>query len=404
MKNKIELKKYLFKVLIFSLCLLSLFLIINIYEYQIYTDNFNNKINNIVDTLQNKYPDLTEKEIVEILNSEGNNESKILKKYGISLSDKSIVVENEKKHKEFLIIDTIILIFGIFSLVSLFIMYLRKRDKVISDITKYIEELNKKNYSLKIDSNSEDELSILKNEIYKTTVMLKETAENSKRDRKNLKSSLEDISHQLKTPLTSILVMLDNLIDDSDMDKETREDFIRDIKRNITNINFLVQSILKLSKFDANTINFIKEKKLLKDIVNEAIKNVSTLCDLKNIKLNIKGDPNAKITCDFMWQVEALTNIIKNCVEHSSINSKIDIFYEQNNAYSMIIIKDYGDGIDEDEISHIFERFYKGKNSSPDSIGIGLALSKTIIENDNGVVVAESDETGTKFIIKYFSL
>ena len=96
MKNKIELKKYLFKVLIFSLCLLSLFLIINIYEYQIYTDNFNNKINNIVDTLQNKYPDLTEKEIVEILNSEGNNESKILKKYGISLSNKSIVVENEK--------------------------------------------------------------------------------------------------------------------------------------------------------------------------------------------------------------------------------------------------------------------------------------------------------------------
>ena len=404
MKNKIELEKYLFKVLILSGCLLSLFLIINIYEYQTYTDNFNSKINNIVDTLQNKYPDLTEKEIVEILNSEGNNESKILKKYGISLSDKSIVVENDKKHHEFLIFNMIILAFGILSLISLFIMYLRKRDKDISDITKYIEELNKKNYSLKIDSNSEDELSILKNEIYKTTVMLKETAENSKKDRKNLKTSLEDISHQLKSPLTSILVMLDNLIDDPDMDKETREDFIRDIKRNITSINFLVQSILKLSKFDVNTITFIKQKILIKDIINEAEKNVSTLCDLKNINLNIKGDNNAKITCDFMWQVEAITNIIKNCVEHSSINSKIDILYEQNNAYSMIKIKDYGDGIDENEISHIFERFYKGKNSSLDSIGIGLALSKTIIENDNGVVVAQSDETGTKFIIKYFSL
>lgn len=404
MKNKIEFKKYLFKVLIVSVCLLLLFLVINIYEYQIYTNNFNSKINNIIDTLQNKYPDLTEKEIVEILNSEGNNKSKILKKYGINLSDKSIVVENEKKHYEFLIFNIIILTFGILFLVSLFVIYLRKRDKDINDITKYIEELNKKNYSLKIDSNSEDELSILKNEIYKTTVMLKETAENSKKDRENLKTSLEDISHQLKTPLTSILVMLDDLIDDPNMDKETREDFIRDIKRNIININFLVQSILKLSKFDANTINFTKEKKLVKDIVNEAIKNVSTLCDLKNIKLNIKGDNQVKIICDFMWQVEAITNIIKNCVEHSSINGKIDIFYDQNNAYSMIIIKDYGDGIDEHEIAHIFERFYKGKNSSSDSIGIGLALSKTIIENDNGVVVAESNETGTKFVIKYFNL
>ncbi len=404
MKNKIELKKYLLKVLFVSICLLLLFLVINIYEYQEYSKNFNNKISNIVDTLQEKYPNLTEKEIIEILNSEGSGESKTLNKYGMGINNKSIVIENDKKYHQFLILNTAILALGIFILILLFIMYLKKREKDINDITEYIKELNKKNYSLKIDSNSEDELSILKNEIYKTTVMLKEIADNADKDKINLKKSLEDISHQLKTPLTSILVMLDNLNDDPDMDKDIREDFIRDIKRNVTNINFLVQSILKLSKFDANTIKFIKTEKLLKDIIDESSKNVSTLCDLKNIKLNIKGDDNAKITCDFMWQVEAIINIIKNCVEHSPLNSQIDILYEQNNIYSLIEIRDYGEGISKKDIKHIFERFYKGENSAPDSVGIGLALSKTIIENDNGLISVKSDKTGTKFVIKYFNL
>ena len=129
-----------------------------------------------------------------------------------------------------------------------------------------------------------------------------------------------------------------------------------------------------------------------------------TLCDLKNIKVNIKGESDATIFCDFMWQVEAITNIIKNSVEHSHLNSQIDILYEKNNAYSKIIIKDYGLGIDKKELHHIFERFYKGKNSSIDSIGIGLSLAKTIIEHDNGVIDVESQQTGTQFIIKYFNL
>jgi len=91
-----------------------------------------------------------------------------------------------------------------------------------------------------------------------------------------------------------------------------------------------------------------------------------------------------KINCDFKWQVEAITNILKNCVEHSYDGSKIDIDYEQNNIYTKIEIKDYGIGIDEKDLPHIFERFYKGKNSSNDSVGIGLALAKSIIKENNG--------------------
>ena len=232
--------------------------------------------------------------------------------------------------------------------------------------------------------------------------MLKESAENSNQDKINLKKSLEDISHQLKTPLTSILILLDNLIDDQNMNIETRNDFLTDIKREIININFLVQSILKLSKFDANTIHFIKEETTLNKIIKEAVKNVSTLCDLRNIKIEINGDEDAKIICDAKWQIEAITNILKNSIEHSQDNHKIVVKYEKNNIYSNIEIQDYGEGISKKDLKHIFERFYKGENASKDSIGIGLALSKTIIEEDNGTISVESNENGTKFTIKYY--
>ena len=268
-----------------------------------------------------------------------------------------------------MVLNITILILSFIFLILIFLKYNKSKDKEIGEITKYIEEINKKNYTLHIDEISEDELSILKNEIYKTTVMLKENADNSIKDKKDLKNSLEDISHQLKTPL-----------------------------------NFLVQAILKLSKFDSNTINFIKEKISVKSIIDKCLQNVSTLCDLKNIKIEVVRNENATLYCDYMWQVEAITNIIKNCIDHSKKGSKVIIKYGQNNVYSFINIQDFGDGISKKDLPHIFERFYKGKNASSDSIGIGLALSKTIIEEDNGNISVDSDSNGTKFEIKYFNL
>lgn len=287
-------------------------------------------------------------------------------------------------------------------MILIFLYFNKKKDKEINKITKCMEEINRRNYKLEIDDISEDELSILKNEIYKTTIMLKEAAENSNKEKLELKDSLSDISHQLKTPLTSILIILDNLIDDPEMDKDIREDFIKDIKREINGINFLVQSILKLSKLDTNTINFIEDEIELNKIVIEAIKNVSMLSDLRNVNVNLKIKSNSVIKCDFKWQVEAISNILKNCIEHSNENSDVIVIIEDNKVYSKIIIKDNGGGIAKEDLPHIFERFYKGKNATSDSIGIGLSLAKTIIEKDNGTISVQSSDKGSIFEIKYF--
>lgn len=404
MSNKIELKKSIIISLVITIIFSIFMAIINIYEYKEYTKNFNKNIASIIDVIQSKYPEISTDEIIGILNSEKIPQNNSLKKYGIDLEKNTVILENNKINNKFIKIEIILLITTSVSLLIVFILYERKQDKEIDKITKYLEAINDKNYTLKIDENSEEELSILKNELYKVTVMLRENASNTLKDKINLKRALEDISHQLKTPLTSILIILDNLIDNPEMDYQTRVEFLHDLKRETTRIQSLIQSILKLSKFDSNTVQFIKQDIYLKQIIDEAIKNTGSLADLKNIKINVEGNKKIKLNCDLLWQIEAITNILKNCIEHSKENTQIDIKYNNNSVYSYITITDYGEGISKEDLPHIFERFYRGKNSSNESIGIGLSLSKTIIESNNGIVSVESNSDKTIFIIKYFKI
>lgn len=404
MNNKIQLKSYLPKTGIVSVILLMIFIFTCNYEYRVYTNNFNNKIGEIVTKILEKYPNINESEIISILNNDENNSVELFEKYGIDLDTQSILIENDNYYKKFIILKVIFFIVIIFSFLFLFLMYNKRRNKSIESITRYLEQINKKNYDLNIESNSEGQLSILKNEIYKTTVMLKEVANNSKLDKLNLKKSLEDISHQLKTPLTSILIILDNLIDDENMNVEMRNDFIKNIKREIMNINFLVQEILKLSKFESNTIEFIKKDIEIKEIIKSSIDNVLLLCDLKNIEIIVEANNYYKIKCDYRWEIEAITNILKNCIEYSENGQKIIINFQQNNIYFMIKIKSFGKMIDKKDLPHIFERFYRGKNSNSEGIGIGLALSKAIINEDNGTIDVFSNKKETTFIIKYYRI
>ncbi len=259
-----------------------------------------------------------------------------------------------------------------------------------------------KNYQLDIDDNSEDELSNLKNELYKITIMLKEESENSKKDKENLKISVQDISHQLKTPLTSISIMLDNIKENPNMDEKIKQKFIFEISKQIEWINWLVISMLKLSKLDANVVEFNSDKININQLMSDIIKNLEIPIEIRNQNIIINGTRENFFIGDYKWQQEAITNIIKNCIEHNKDNGNIFINHEENNLYTKISIRDEGEGISKEDLRHIFERFYKGKNSSENSVGIGLALAKSIIEKDNGMITCKSEiGNGTEFVIKY---
>ena len=395
MKNK-TIKKYILSLIILLIFNVSLIFILNRYEYKMYTKNYNDKINSIISNIKNKYPNIEESDIIEIINNEEDSED-ILSKYGIDS-----ITKNNKVNNKIRIISLIIIITFDSLIILIFYLYDKNKSKKIKEITKMISKINNRQFDIDINDFNEGELSILKNEISKTTIMLRQVADNSVKDKLNLKDSLGDISHQLKTPLTSITIMIDNILDSPDMNEKTRKKFLINIKREILNINFLVMSLLKLSKFDANVVKFNKESVYLKDIIIESIKNVSMIKELKNITIKVSGDDNIKLLCDFKWQVESITNILKNSIEHTSEYGTVEVNYSENKLYTRILIKDNGKGINSDDLPHIFDRFYKGKNGSDDSFGIGLSLSKTIIEKEGGsITVKSTPNIGTIFTIKY---
>lgn len=367
-------------------------------------EKVNDVIVNIVGTIKQEYPDLEDEKIIKILNDEENNAIKgigTLQRYGINTEEVYAIDGLKDEKKEILLTSSISIISLTIIVTILIINYKNKKSKKIENIINYIEEINKKNYNLKIEENTEDELSNLTNELYKITIMLKEQAELSKKDKNVLQMSLEDISHQIKTPLTSISIMLDNIKENPQMDLHTRQEFIYEISRQIEWINWLVISLLKLSKLDSNTVDFRHEEINAENLINNVIKNLAIPLDIKQQSVIVTGN-NETFIGDYNWELEALTNIVKNCIEHTPENKKIYINCEKNNFNTKIVIRDEGNGIDREDIKHIFERFYKGKNSSENSVGIGLALSKSIIEKDNGYILCASEVgKGTTFEIKY---
>lgn len=376
-------------------------------QYKKITTIANQKIAEIIGTIIKEDPEIDTRTIMKTLNSKQDTEEyqkgqEELKKYGININEANSIIAVQNQMKQNLVLNIIlIIVFSILWMAVIFV-YLRKRDRKINQITQYINQIKNRKYDLDINENSEDELSNLKNELYKITIMLKEESEISKKDKDNLKMSVEDISHQLKTPLTSITIMLDNLKDNPNMDENTKQKFIFEISKQIDWINWLVISMLKLSKLDANVVQFYEEKINLKKFIDEIIKNLEIPIEIKNQQIVIEGNQNASFVGDYKWQQEAVTNIIKNCIEHNKENGKIYIKYEENTLFTKITIRDEGEGMTKEDLKHIFERFYKGQNSSENSVGIGLALAKNIIEKNNGMISCKSElDKGTEFVIKY---
>lgn len=370
-------------------------------QYKSYIKIVNSKINSIISNVIDKYPEVKEEEILKIVNSQEDYNIDILEKYGYEDEIANIRELKESVDKNIRNTTILAVIFGIICLIMLLI-YIFKQEKGIEEINEYINQVNNGNYSLKIEDNTAGELSRLRNELYKTTIILKEAAQNSEKEKEDLSVAIADISHQLKTPLTSVRIMLDNINDNPDMPRELREDFILEISKQIDWMSSLVIALLKIAKFDAGTIKMENSPINVKELIENVINNLSILIELKNIEIVTNIDEKATFIGDYKWQQEAITNILKNAIEHSNQNSKIYITVENTNFFLKIKIKDEGQGIDKKDLKHIFERFYKAKNSSEESIGIGLALSKAIIEKNNGYIKVESEVgKGTTFEIKF---
>ena len=409
MLRKSEFKKIIISASIILIISIISILTINKIQYKKYTNIINNKIVEIISNVQELADkediEIDDQEIIEILRkkSNGTQGTKLLESYGYN--GEYVYINQLNDEMKMTQIYEIILIIAIFILtITIWTLYTIKQNKKIHEIDMYLKKVNSGDYTLKIEENSEDELSKLRNELYKTTVLLRESAENSKKENINLSNSLADISHQLKTPLTSTRIMIDNIYDNPDMDEETKMDFIKSINNQIEWISSLVVSLLKLAKFDAGTIVMNDENVNIIELINNVKDNLSIILELKEIDIILEYDHSKPIivSIDYTWQLEALTNIIKNAIEHSKNNSKIHIKIEDSSVFTKIIIEDEGEGISKKDLPHIFQRFYKSEKSSENSIGIGLSLAKTIIEKDNGYINVKSEEgKGTTFYIKY---
>lgn len=395
MKNK----KTIILIIVIILIYVFSFNMVYLYQENIYKEKYNMFVNNIISVIKEKYPNISNKNIMDILNNKTN--LNYLNEYGIDVDDEFALISMHKENKKIFIINNVILGSFILALSIILIINKNYENNKLEEIIHLIEEINKKNYNLNIKGTDETMISKLKNEMYKTVVMLKNDADNSLKDKLIIKTYLEDISHQLKTPLTVINISLDNLIDNPNMDEKNRNEFISKISKEVTNINNLIQNLLKLSKFDVNVINFVNKSVNIKEFINKSIDKISLIADLKNIniKVNILNDFNLNI--DLNWQIEALSNIVKNAIEHSNENDMVYINCNDNKIYSKIEIINNGI-INDKDLNKIFDRFYTNKKGYSESVGIGLSLAKNIIEKNNGKIDVYSKDGKTIFTIKYY--
>lgn len=287
-------------------------------------------------------------------------------------------------------------------LIGCVITYTVWRYREIERLSEYLRQISGGDYSLDVRDNVEGELSILKNEIYKMTAMLSEHNQLLSRDKMKLTDGISDISHQLKTPLTSMMVMAD-LISDTELPPVKRKEFTRNIRIQLERIEWLVSSLLKLSKIDAGTAAFKQEKVAVKRLVEKALEPLVIPMDIKGQQLTVDGDESVSFIGDLNWTAEAVLNILKNCVEHTPEGGKLHISFSENSLFTEIKIEDNGVGIAKEDIPYLFQRFYKGKNASEGSIGIGLAMSHSIITSQQGVIEVKSKAgQGTSFTIKFY--
>ena len=285
-------------------------------------------------------------------------------------------------------------------LMLIFCISTYKRYRRIASLADDINHVLHGDSPIDFDNYSEGELSILHSEIYKMTVRLREQQQKLISDKEYLADSLADISHQIRTPLTSINLLVERL-SASGLTDECRHQLTNELYGLLDRIDWLITTLLKISKLDAGTVQFNKETVSMETLINKSCAPLLIPIELRGQELIIRAEGN--FYGDSAWTSEAVGNIVKNCMEHTPDGGKIEIEAAENALYSEIIIKDNGTGISPEDLPHIFERFYKGKDSDGKSFGIGLALSRMIIAGQKGTVKAENRKnTGAMFTLRFY--
>ena len=330
-------------------------------------------------------------------------DTSILEKYGYVTSDDLKYFQDLRHAYYNLLLSQILFVTFVFVILNIaYIWYQWNQDRKLKELDQYLLAVLAGNYNLDIRDYQDGILSSLKNDVYKMSVLLKEDKERALEQQKYLESVLSDISHQLRTPLTSMYVMNDLLSDGKVRGKQKKEILSKN-RTQLERIEWLITTLLKMSRIDAGTVVFKEEKVITKELIKKALEPISIPIELKKQTVLIVGDKKSTVLLDKKWTIEAFVNILKNAHEHTPVGGMIIIKITDNPLYTEFLIQDNGTGIEKEDLPHIFERFYKGKNSSSESIGIGLNMSKTIIQKENGTIMVESiKEKGTTFTIRFY--
>lgn len=395
-----ERNKLLIKIVIFFIAFFLFFILISFNIKQLYQKRLYHSYNIIISNIHKNYPEL-EEEIIRKIFRQNLEEKSILKEYGINENN----INFETNHMLFT--SEIYVRIGIGTTIFLGILcfillrYLKLQDQKIEKLTDYTNQVLSGNYKLRISDNDESSLSILENRIYDMTVMLKEKNDFLRNDKQKLEQLLEDISHQMKTPLTSINLLNELLY--QEIPEERRKEFLDNMQNELKKIEWLIKNLLYLAKLDAKMLEFKIENKNVAKLLQESINEFSILAEVNHVNIHVNCEDNITINCDPKWTKEAINNLIKNSIEHLAKN--IQIIVKTNYLYTQIEVIDDGEGIKREDLKNIFKRFYKAKNSKSSSLGLGLAFVKGIIENQNGTINVKSKRNEyTKFIIKIYKV
>jgi len=297
---------------------------------------------------------------------------------------------------------SIILALCIVVLLELDIYEKRKLEKQIKELTDYITKVQDYASLPEMAESTEGSIGILQSEIYKVVTILREEYSSEHKQKKYMSDMMSDISHQFKTPLTAISLMTELLME-PEITTEQRLEYTAKIDSQINKMTWLIRNLLTLSQLEAGVLEMKSEPINLRALIDEITDSLDVMAEVADVTLEagipeeitIKGDPH--------WLREAISNIVKNCIEHTGEGGFVKLKAMQNNLCTTLTIEDNGKGIAKEHLEHIFERFYKGGNSSPNSVGIGLAMAKQIINCHGGIIEAQSEvDKGSTFIIKLY--